>query len=371
MKTTIRLLAAIATLALVLSVAPADADTTKAASPEQIDAARAYLPEQRDTAPATGDGDHQAAATGTFGDPSNDVVNVHGQRMADGRGDITSIALSNEATIELRLTTRTAGSLSSANWTEGVTGIIWSLDVNGNQRTDFDVYLLATGGPVRVDVDRADGTTVCSGTGSQSGATYIVRFAATCIGSPGNAGVNGFFVFDTDPRCTSTPCDGSEIALDAAPDDLNRFFGPVARGSAAPAPAPAPAPSPFPAGTGYWFIAADGGVFSYNATFHGSAVGRTTTAVVGLAGHPTSSGYWVVEANGRVHAFGAARHHGDVSTVRLNQPIVDIEATPSGNGYYLLARDGGIFTFGDAPFHGSTGNIRLNQPVVGLGTTRA
>jgi hypothetical protein len=357
---TSRLIAVLAAVATLSAAAPAGADdASKEPSRERLAAARSAL--EGHAAEGAADDGFEATATGTFADRTGDVVNLEGQRLDHARADVTSVALRNEATIELHLTTRTAGSLTSLNWTEGITGIVWSLDVNGDARPEFDVYLAHDGRRIAVDVERLDGTVACAGTASQRGATYVASFPSSCIGSPANLWFQAFFAYDTDPRCTSTPCDGTEIAVDAAPDDLDRFFGPVARGAQVPQPR----------GIGYWFVARDGGVFTYNARFHGSAVGRTTSATVGMASHPSASGYWVVEATGRVHAFGAARHHGDMAGRRLNAPIVDVEATPTGNGYYLLGADGGIFTFGDAPFHGSTGNIRLNQPVVGLATTRS
>jgi hypothetical protein len=79
------------------------------------------------------------------------------------------------------------------------------------------------------------------------------------------------------------------------------------------------------AGTGYRLVAADGGIFSFCRSFHGST--------------------------GALH---------------LNRTIVGMTATPDGGGYWLVAADGGIFSFGDAAFHGSTGAIRLNQPIVGM-----
>ncbi|HET9075698.1 MAG TPA: hypothetical protein VFN68_02110 [Acidimicrobiales bacterium] len=93
----------------------------------------------------------------------------------------------------------------------------------------------------------------------------------------------------------------------------------------APPPPPPPPPTPPPPRPGYWFVAADGGVFSFGAPFFGSTGG-----------------------------------------LRLNQPVVGMAATPDGGGYWLVARDGGIFSFGDASFYGSTGNLALNQPIVGM-----
>ncbi|MDQ1361797.1 MAG: hypothetical protein QOJ44_2174, partial [Acidimicrobiaceae bacterium] len=65
--------------------------------------------------------------------------------------------------------------------------------------------------------------------------------------------------------------------------------------------------------------ASDGGIFSFNAPFHGSTGGET-----------------------------------------LVQPIVGMLTTPDGNGYWLTASDGGIFSF-DAPFFGSLGGLGLTD----------
>jgi hypothetical protein len=74
----------------------------------------------------------------------------------------------------------------------------------------------------------------------------------------------------------------------------------------------------------------------------------------------SGDGYWVLEKDGRVHAFGSAPHHGDVSRLPLNGPIIDSIATPSGRGYWQMGSDGGIFASGDAEFFGSI-QMFLNQ----------
>jgi hypothetical protein len=122
---------------------------------------------------------------------------------------------------------------------------------------------------------------------------------------------------------------------------------------------------------GYWFVAADGGIFSFGAArFHGSTGNmRLNQPIVGMAATPTGGGYWLVASDGGIFAFGDAKFYGSTGNIRLNQPIVGMAATPSGRGYWFVARDGGIFAFGDARFFGSTGNIRLNQPIVGMAAT--
>jgi hypothetical protein len=61
-----------------------------------------------------------------------------------------------------------------------------------------------------------------------------------------------------------------------------------------------------PDGRGYWFVASDGGIFSFgDAAFAGSAGSLQLTApVVGMAAGPSRTGYWLVGADGGVFAFG-------------------------------------------------------------------
>jgi len=87
-----------------------------------------------------------------------------------------------------------------------------------------------------------------------------------------------------------------------------------------------------------------------------------------MAAAPGGNGYWFVAADGGIFSFGpGAGFFGSTGNLRLNKPVVGMRATPSGQGYWFVATDGGIFSFGDAEFCGSTGNIRLNQPIVGMG----
>jgi ribosomal protein L24E len=121
-------------------------------------------------------------------------------------------------------------------------------------------------------------------------------------------------------------------------------------------------------GQGYWFVASDGGIFSYgDSQFYGSTGAVPLNApVVGMARTPTGRGYWLVASDGGIFSFGDARFFGSTGAMRINQPIVGMAATPSGQGYWFVASDGGIFSFGDARFFGSTGAMRINQPIVGM-----
>ena len=155
--------------------------------------------------------------------------------------------------------------------------------------------------------------------------------------------------------------------------------------------------------SGYWFVAHDGGVFSFCAApFEGAGLANTvamaattdgrgywlasaTGAVANFGDAPAlgsahapiaamaqtadGKGYWLAGPDGAVFAFGDATFHGSMGGTPLNRPIVAMVATPDGGGYWLVASDGGVFSFGDAAFFGSTGAIRLVQPIVGMAPT--
>jgi WD40 repeat protein len=122
---------------------------------------------------------------------------------------------------------------------------------------------------------------------------------------------------------------------------------------------------------GYWFVAGDGGIFSYgDASFLGSTGNiKLNQPIVGMAATPTGRGYWFVAADGGIFSFGDAYFYGSTGNIKLNRPIVGMTPTPSGRGYWFVAADGGIFSYGDAAFYGSTGAIRLAKPIVGMAAT--
>jgi len=121
---------------------------------------------------------------------------------------------------------------------------------------------------------------------------------------------------------------------------------------------------------GYWFVARDGGIFSYcGARFHGSGVGAARAPVVAMASSPSGNGYWLAAADGHVLSFGDAAPLGGGVASPPSSPVVGMARTPSGRGYWLVGADGGIFSFGDARFLGSTGGRRLNAPIVGMAAT--
>jgi hypothetical protein len=120
---------------------------------------------------------------------------------------------------------------------------------------------------------------------------------------------------------------------------------------------------------GYWFVAADGGIFAFgNAPFFGSTGNiRLNQPIVGMAATPSGKGYWLVASDGGIFAFGDAAFFGSTGDIRLNQPIVGMASTPTGKGYWFVARDGGVFAFGDAKFFGAPAGP--GQPIVGMAAT--
>ena len=124
-----------------------------------------------------------------------------------------------------------------------------------------------------------------------------------------------------------------------------------------------------PAESGYRLAGRDGNVFSFGATYSGSAAGVPLAApIVGIASTP-QFGYWLASADGGVFGYGDARFYGSAGSVRLAEPVVGMAATPSGRGYWLAASDGGIFGYGDARFHGSPAG-KVPAPIVGIAVQR-
>jgi sugar lactone lactonase YvrE len=129
--------------------------------------------------------------------------------------------------------------------------------------------------------------------------------------------------------------------------------------------------APRHSGAGYWFVASDGGIFSYgSAKFHGSTGSiHLNKPVVGMAPTPDGAGYWFVASDGGIFSFGDAHFYGSTGAIHLNKPVVGMAAAPDGKGYWFVASDGGIFSYGDARFHGSTGSLSLVKPIVGMAAT--
>ena len=118
---------------------------------------------------------------------------------------------------------------------------------------------------------------------------------------------------------------------------------------------------------GYWFVAADGGLFAFgDAHFFGSASGHATRPIVGMASTSSGHGYWIAMANGQVFSFGDAAPFSKGALSGLRLPIMGIASTASRHGYWLAAGDGGVFNFGDAPFFKWPGPLVLKRIIRGV-----
>jgi ribosomal protein L24E len=121
-------------------------------------------------------------------------------------------------------------------------------------------------------------------------------------------------------------------------------------------------------GTGYRFVASDGGIFSFgDAKFHGSTGAvKLNKPIVGMDRTASGNGYRFVASDGGIFSFGDATFLGSMGAKPLNKPIVGMARTRTCDGYWLVASDGGVFSFGAAGFHGSTGAVKLASPIVGM-----
>ena len=186
------------------------------------------------------------------------------------------------------------------------------------------------------------------------------------------------------PVLSATPPPPRAVALAVPPvggylvvDSAGRIrpFGVAAEGDLAGRTlgAPVTGAAGITSGTGYWMVAADGGLFSFgDATFLGSLGGLVLEKpIVGMAATPSGQGYWMVAADGGLFSFGDATFLGSLGGLALEKPIVGMAATPSGQGYWMVAADGGLFGFGDAAFLGSASGQPLSQPVTAMARTPA
>lgn len=120
-------------------------------------------------------------------------------------------------------------------------------------------------------------------------------------------------------------------------------------------------------GLGYWEVTSNGAVYTFgNAQAQGGMNHTSLNApIVGITTDPNTGGYWLLAADGGVFAFDAP-FYGSMGGKTLNAPIVSMESTSDGYGYWFVAADGGVFSFGDAQFYGSMGGRRINAPVVAM-----
>ena len=291
-----------------------------------------------------------------------------------------------------------SGSSATPTTPGGVTAVALS---SSSVQVDWSPSTETGGTIARYQVDR-DGSPLGSVTGTtfvdnsvQSGATYTYSITAVDavgalsppgLSSPVTTPVPPSLPFSGPPigpvvdNCVSHLPAGLVVASAALPDgsgyyevdtqgDVAAYGGAVCFGAMTGTPLTRPIVGMAidPATGGYWLVATDGGIFSFNAPFFGSTGGmRLNRPIVGMSPDRDGGGYWLVATDGGVFSFGGAPFLGSTGNIELNQPIVGMAVDPATGGYWLVATDGGVFSFGGAPFLGSTGNIRLNRPIVGM-----
>ena len=90
--------------------------------------------------------------------------------------------------------------------------------------------------------------------------------------------------------------------------------------------------------------------------FYGSTGNLTLNQpVVGMAATSDGKGYWFVASDGGVFSYGDARFFGSTGNIQLAEPVVAMSAAPDDRGYWFTASDGGVFGFGSAPYEGGLG----------------
>ena len=105
-----------------------------------------------------------------------------------------------------------------------------------------------------------------------------------------------------------------------------------------------------PDGRGLYLVSATGKVYVLlgDGTFAGDASGIALNApVIGMSVDPATGGYWLLAKDGGVFSYNAP-FFGSTGNIRLNQPVVGMSSTADGGGYWFVAADGGVFSFGDA-----------------------
>ena len=124
-------------------------------------------------------------------------------------------------------------------------------------------------------------------------------------------------------------------------------------------------------GRGYWIATEDGRVFNFGDATHRGDLRSISldSPVVDLAATTDGGGYWLVTSRGVVYAFGTALWRGSLGHISLQAAVVDLEPVPSGNGYWLTAADGGVFAFGDAQYLGGLADRSLYRPIIDLLST--
>lgn len=213
-----RILAGIAVTALASSALVSSANAGPSTDKGDLASQRASLSatQERDTADSSGTR-FTTQAVACFNDPTGDT-----QPAGEPRADITTFCGANGADVSVSAqVAQPTDPSTDPNWS-GLTGLIWSIDLDGDDEPEYDVYYLQGS----VDVDDANGNTVCESTADFDGRAYSTTFPSSCIGSPAAFRLDAFMLYDSDVNDPEAELYG----------DITDFAGPVQRDGAAPPP---------------------------------------------------------------------------------------------------------------------------------------
>jgi len=119
-------------------------------------------------------------------------------------------------------------------------------------------------------------------------------------------------------------------------------------------------------GLGYRLAAANGAVYDFgpSAQYFGAMNGHVLNKpIVAIADDSATGGYWLIASDGGVFSFNAP-FYGSTGGITLSQPITFALATVNGYGYRFFAKDGGVFCFGLGAYKGSLPGIRVSATAV-------
>ncbi len=161
------------------------------------------------------------------------------------QGDITSFGASYSTTVGIWLTTACGSSPTGANWTPGITHIIWSIDVNGDGIDDYSAFFenfLGVTAPVYFT--NGDFVRVCDATPNWDGnAAFSTTFSPSCIGNPSSFRAQAYMVWDENPFGSTCIC-----PYDVAPNGFGHS-APVVQTIPPPPPPPPPPPA-----VAHWYL---------------------------------------------------------------------------------------------------------------------
>jgi hypothetical protein len=145
----------------------------------------------------------------------------------DCHGDITTYGGAYTAqAITMSLNTLCGSNpVSAANWTIGLTDILWGIDLNGDDLPEFAVMYLNDGGLTAVVLNTTDLNNpfiVCGAAPAWDGnAGFSATFSASCIGNPSSFRMAAFMQWDEAPFAPTCFCPEDE-----APNG-GGFIGPI------------------------------------------------------------------------------------------------------------------------------------------------